>query len=364
MMPVLRGRAVAAWGNARPQKLLCYQGFGPSKLGPAHISWPAALLQVQPSRTCRREICTTSRAVMALERPATVTLPSAGLRHSAAEHTIAYEVIQGALVRWSARGRSSRPPPTAIMVHGILGSRKNMLQFAQRLVEGHPSWQVLLVDMRCHGESAQLAQQPRGPHGVDTAAGDILRLLAQLKLFPEVLIGHSFGGKVVMSMAEQFGRIGMQMPRPVQVWVLDALPGANWVVSAGFSLHIARWTSTNLRPFNADHRRLTWSFDLAGIHEMYVSYETTSLWPFLQNPPNGVRVNFVKAADSNFRWAGHDEDRLRALGHNVHLLSNAGHWVHTDNPEGLFDILSPSFGMVPDLHMLRASQIPERARTG
>lgn len=32
------------------------------------------------------------------------------------------------------------------------------------------------------------------------------------------------------------------------------------------------------------------------------------------------------------------------LGHAVHELPNSGHWVHTDNPNGLFDILSPSFG--------------------
>ena len=45
----------------------------------------------------------------------------------------------------------------------------------------------------------------------------MLGLLSKLKLFPEILIGHSFGGKVVMSMADQFGRIGPRMPRPVQV---------------------------------------------------------------------------------------------------------------------------------------------------
>ena len=52
---------------------------------------------------------------------------------------------------------------------------------------------------------------------MDTAAGDVLRLLGRLKLFPEQLIGHSFGGKVVMSMAEQFGRRGSRLPRPVKV---------------------------------------------------------------------------------------------------------------------------------------------------
>lgn len=39
----------------------------------------------------------------------------------------------------------------------------------------------------------------------------------------------------------------------------------------------------------------------------------------------------------------------------MHLLPNSGHWVHSDNPDGLFDILAPSFGGMPDLPMQRAS---------
>ena len=52
----------------------------------------------------------------------------------------AYELVQGPLARWSEHQPGTRPPPTVVMVHGILGSRKNMHAFAHRLVE---------VDM-CH----------------------------------------------------------------------------------------------------------------------------------------------------------------------------------------------------------------------
>lgn len=94
-------------------------------------------------------------------------------------------------------------------------------------------------------------------------------------------------------------------------------------------------------------RQLVWSFDLEGIAEMYLSYEVTNLWPLLANTPQGVQVDFVKAANSNFRWAGSDEDLIRAYGHEVHVLPDAGHWVHTDNPNGLFSIMaanSPALG--------------------
>lgn len=80
------------------------------------------------------------------------------------------------------------------------------------------------------------------------------------------------------------------------------------------------------------------------------SYETADLWPLLAAPADGVTVSFVKAERSTFRWGGSDEARIRALGHVVHELPNAGHWVHTDNPAGLFHILAPSFNSEPDLH--------------
>jgi dienelactone hydrolase len=37
-------------------------------------------------------------------------------------------------VRFS-RGSSSKDPPTAVLVHGILGSRRNLQSFARQIVE-------------------------------------------------------------------------------------------------------------------------------------------------------------------------------------------------------------------------------------
>lgn len=296
----------------------------------------------------------------------------------------AHEMVQGALVRYCTSSSAGQAPPTAVLVHGILGSRRNMQSYARRLVEGYPSWQVLLVDLRCHGESAALSPSLQQPHSVDSAAADVLRLLSALKLFPEMLIGHSFGGKVVMSMAHQFGVHAKRLPRPVHVWVLDALPGevrsgemgatdrpadlittlmrtpmpmasraalATRLERAGFSAPIATWAATNLAPIDGDTSRWSWSFDLEGIAHMYRSYEAADLWPLLQTPAQGIHLSFVKAERSTFRWGGGDEERIRALGHAVHLLRGSGHWVHSDNPSGLFDIMASSFGSPPDIHM-------------
>lgn len=356
-----------------------------------------------------------------------------------------------------------RGAPTAVLVHGILGNRRNLASFAHTLVEAFPSWQVLLVDLRCHGESAASSgggTPPQGPHSVATAARDVLGLLRAERLFPHMLIGHSFGGKVVMSMAQQFAEAcnpssassssgsslssadggadrpttTTSLPRPVQVWVLDTLPGEvrqgdvsgsprsqrppsssasrlhghhhdddldallpppetaeaqallqqqrrdhpadliqalrllptpvpsrnavlDHLTRAGFSAPVARWMTTNLRPAvpgGSAARDLAWTFDVDGLADMYRSYEAADLWPLLESPPQGLRVDFVRAEGSTFRWAGPDRARLEALGHRVHVLRNSGHWVHTDNPQGLVELMAETFHAQVDLRVRRS----------
>ncbi|XP_072999514.1 uncharacterized protein [Typha latifolia] len=297
---------------------------------------------------------------------------------------LAYDLVQGNLVQWNCFMDKSVPdPPTAVLLHGILGSRKNWGSFARRLAQEFPMWQFLLVDLRCHGDSASVKRS--GPHTIASAALDVLKLLAQLRVTPRVLVGHSFGGKVALSMVEQAAK---PLARPVRVWVLDATPGkvraggdgedhpgelieflsrmpkqisskkevVDALVQEGFSTDVARWVATNLQPISqpgaASSRGFSWVFDLKGIAEMYKSYEEANLWKIVENVPRGVHVNFLKAERSLHRWALEDLQRIHAAeelaadegaGVQMHVLEDAGHWVQADNPDGLFKILSSTF---------------------
>ena len=71
------------------------------------------------------------------------------------------------------------------------------------------------MDLPCHGESAYLPSAA-GTRDVMGAGREVLALLAQLKLFPNIIIGHSFGGKVVLSMVHEYCSL---LPRPVKVRV-------------------------------------------------------------------------------------------------------------------------------------------------
>ena len=333
-----------------------------------------------PSRLSRRQSSSPSSSFATNPRASAASvasprgvdaLPSApALADRGASHIIKYEVVKGTLVQFSDVENSGVDVPTAVLVHGILGSSRNLRGFARKLARENPAWQFVLVDLRCHGDSSSLSSA--ASNSVDGAAADVLSLLKKLNLFPKMLIGHSFGGKVVMKMVDRFG--SRALPRPVQVWVLDTVPGdvkqapgagdhprdlierllqfplpirsPNMLVRElskdGFSFQVAAWVATNL-VVSATGEGYTWVFDLQGIKQMYQSYEAEDLWSVVEYPPEGLSIDFVRAERSTFRWGGGDHRRIESSGGGVHVLEDAGHWVHSDNPEGLVEIMRPSF---------------------
>ena len=73
----------------------------------------------------------------------------------------------------------------------------------------------------------------------------------------------------------------------------------------------------------------------------------------MDNVPEGVHIDFLRAERSLHRWAHEDVQRIHlaeqiasseGAGVQMHVLEDAGHWVHTDNPDGLFRLLTPTFG--------------------
>ena len=82
--------------------------------------------------------------------------------------------------------------------HGILGSGLNWRTFCRNLQKERPELEFYLIDLRCHGRSPTL----RPPHTVESCANDLLDLMKDVGT-PHAIIGHSFGGKVVLSVAQQ-----------------------------------------------------------------------------------------------------------------------------------------------------------------
>ena len=245
--------------------------------------------------------------------------------------------------------------PTAILLHGILGSARNWRAFARRLVRELPAWRLVLVDLRNHGDS----RGAPGPHTLDACVADVDRL----GIAPRAIIGHSYGGKVAAAWAAAHpagleaafvldtppsDRVAASMSEVGQlVTTLGSLrmPVADRAVvtvaltRAGLGPGVVGWMTTNLRREEAGW---TWRFDLEGVRAMLADYFTRPLFPMLEATRAAVHV--VRGGRSA-RWDEADVQRLRALhGVRLHTLPRAGHWLHVDDPSGLLDVLVAGLG--------------------
>lgn len=238
------------------------------------------------------------------------------------------------------------------------------------------------MDLRNHGRSAGI-KGLGPPHNISTAAKDIADLVkARGWPWPDVVVGHSMGGKVALDFVESCSRgvYGDSANLPKQLWVLDSVPGQvetensdgeveqvlqtlaslpsslpsrKWVVdhmlSLGFSKSLSEWIGSNLKKDN-DH--VTWAFNLQAAIDMFSSYRERDYWSVLEHPPKDLEIAIVQAERSD-RWVPDDVQRLKALAGreskldvgkvSLHVLPNSGHWVHVDNPKGLLEIMVPNF---------------------
>lgn len=86
--------------------------------------------------------------------------------------------------------------PTLVMVHGLATNLAFWYGIASTLAN---SYRVLLLDLRGHGRSSM----PPSGYSPSHMATDLQELLKTLEIATAVLIGHSFGGAVVLHCALQ-----------------------------------------------------------------------------------------------------------------------------------------------------------------
>ncbi|KAL3825742.1 hypothetical protein ACJIZ3_021771 [Penstemon smallii] len=276
---------------------------------------------------------------------------------------------------------------TAFILHGLLGSGRNWRSLARSLASSLSSdqWRMVLVDLRNHGKSAEI-EGLLPPHDLENAAKDLANLVKlQGWDWPDVVIGHSMGGKVALQFAQSCanGNYGDLVSLPKQLWVLDSVPGKiildnsegevekvlqtlqslpstipsrKWLVdhmlNLGFSKSLSQWIGSNLKK-SGDQE--TWAFNLDAAVQMFQSYREMDYWPLLEHPPKGMEIHVVRGENSD-RW---DRDVIKQLESldskpvddtegkvSVHVLPNAGHWVHADNPKGLLEIMAPKVASV------------------
>jgi pimeloyl-ACP methyl ester carboxylesterase len=240
------------------------------------------------------------------------------------------------------------------MLHGIYGRGRNWQTIARAVVEARPEYACWLVDLPHHGDSAA------GAHG-DTVSGlasDVLDWVRGHGIMLSAILGHSYGGKVALAMADRL------RDRPLQIWVIDSTPetktpsGSAWtmldlirrlparfatreeatdaLVRGGFSLGVAQWMATNL---SRQDEGFVWKIDFTAMESLLNDFFTTDLWAVVENPAPGHEIHFLKASESSAISDG-GVARLEAAGSQVRVHHRTGgHWIHAESPEIVVELL-------------------------
>ncbi len=243
-------------------------------------------------------------------------------------------------------------PRSTVLLHGFLGSGKNLRTLATRWLARDPSRRFLLPDLRGHGDSPPLDPTT----DLDAMGADVL-IAAQAAGFsaPLHLVGHSLGGRVALAAArrdpEQITRVTLLDIGPGPVGrasdetrrVMDLLLAApaqaadrrdmkTFLMGHGLSSALSDWLLMN---FVASGDGYGWQIDRQALSELQNRFVADDLWDVIRAGRTGV--NCIRGGRSPY--VSDDEvEGLRAAGCAVHTI-DAGHYVHVEALDSLLDLL-------------------------
>ena len=246
--------------------------------------------------------------------------------------------------------------PPLIILHGLYGSSDNWISIGKALSD---KFTVYLPDQRNHGNSPH-----SDDHDYDLMKQDLLEFVIQHNLNKINLVGHSMGGKTVMSFA------GDYPDRIASMVVIDIGPKSyldgNEQEQRAVSHHQIIKAMLSVRPEEITERdeadaRLAEFIDMEKLRQFLLKSlarekDGTYRWKVnvkaldkdidrimdglplddLKNHPGiaGFPVLFIRGEKSPYIP---DED-IPAIQHmfptsNVVTIPNAGHWLHVEQPE-------------------------------
>lgn len=248
------------------------------------------------------------------------------------------------------------PQPLALL-HGFLGSARNLAILARGLAAGAPQYSVYAFDLPGHGGSPPL------PADADLAAlaRELLSSARALSAMPWTLVGHSLGGRVALKTAllepaavahltlldisPSAAPTGGETAR-----VVEALLGAPaegdrredvraWFTRAGLAPALTDWLLLNLE---REGDALRWRIDRRALAALYPRINAEDLWPAVESRRQ-YGVHAVRGALSAY-VSDADCRRFEAAGARVDTIEGAGHFLHVDRPAETLDQILKGLG--------------------
>ncbi len=237
--------------------------------------------------------------------------------------------------------------PPVIILHGLFGSGDNWRSIGRQLAN---QFSVYLVDLRNHGRSPW-----HEDHTYPAMAEDVVELMERYHLKQAHVMGHSMGGKVAMYLAltephrvdhlvvvdiapkryeSIFGEL-IQWMKSLPLYKLTSRSDAEAYLSQFIPQKgIIRFLLKNLvRKGN------TWRWRV-NLDAIKANLAALNDWPDVGKRAFSGPTLFIRGKQSDY-ITEQDYPHIRRLFPKARFVSiaNAGHWVHSDQPQVFLNIV-------------------------
>jgi pimeloyl-ACP methyl ester carboxylesterase len=244
----------------------------------------------------------------------------------------------------SFRVTGSGPP--LVILHGLFGSGTNWRRIADNLKH---HWQVFTLDLPNHGKSPWVSNM-----SYPAQAQAVAQFIQQHALHRPALLGHSMGGKTAMAVAlttqiklralivADIAPVSYQHSHGPLVRTLQQLDLTNLTSRQQADQALAGDIPDRaLRQFllqnlGLRNNTLYWRLNLDVIN---TQIDSLSGFPNMVVPYDGPAL-FVYGSRSDYIDATHTPT-IKSLfpQSQMHAISNAGHWLHVEQPEAFLSAI-------------------------